>query len=119
MVQYHDKRQMKNTTIPKNPRILRIRLIPRILLAIWLLPRTIAIAAISLYQATLSPDHGLLKPLHPYGFCRHEPTCSEYAKKMLRERGLVIGMSLGIWRILHCAPWTKPDDAKIRKVIAA
>ncbi len=66
---------------------------------------------------TLSPDHGPLRHLHPYGFCRHEPTCSVYAAKMLHDRGLVIGMFFAIVRVATCNPWKKPDDAKIRKML--
>src|SRR3989338_1568904 len=58
---------------------------------LWKLPRRTLIALIKLYQYTLSPDHGLLKHLHPYGFCRHHPTCSEYGKLMIRNRGAVVG----------------------------
>ena len=58
-----------------------IRLLPRKLIA-WLIVG---------YQHTLSPDHGPLKALNPYGYCRHSPTCSEYAKKMIMERGVLVG----------------------------
>ncbi len=81
-----------------------------------LLPRRLAILLIDVYQATLSPDHGPLKGLHPYGFCRHEPTCSEYGKRIIRERGLLIGGLLTLGRLLSCNPWTKPTPEKILKI---
>ncbi len=87
------------------------------LLSLWQLPRNAAIAFITLYQKTLSPDHGPLKGLYPYGYCRHEPTCSDYGKIVLRERGLVIGSLLLCKRILSCNPWRKPDEAKVRKIL--
>ena len=80
---------------------------------IWRLPRTLAIRIIEIYQQTLSPDHGPLKHLHPYGFCRHEPTCSEYGKMILRERGLILGLLLTAKRVLSCHPWKKPDERRI------
>jgi putative component of membrane protein insertase Oxa1/YidC/SpoIIIJ protein YidD len=83
----------------------------------WHLPRDAAIAAITLYQATLSPDHGPLKGLHPYGYCRHEPTCSMFAKKMLEQRGLVLGMIRSIARVLTCHPWKKVSPGKFAKII--
>ena len=55
--------------------------------SLWHLPRNAAFIAITAYQHTLSPDHGPLRALHPYGFCRHDPTCSEYGVNVLQERG--------------------------------
>ncbi len=66
-----------------------------------------------LYQMTLSPDHGPLKGLHPYGYCRHEPTCSMYGIQMLDQRGLIIGSILLIRRVLSCHPWKKPSPEKM------
>ncbi|MCB9808272.1 membrane protein insertion efficiency factor YidD [Candidatus Peribacteria bacterium] len=80
--------------------------------------RNLLIFLIELYQKTLSPDHGPLKGLHPYGFCRHEPTCSEYGKKVIAERGAAIGSLMTIKRILSCNPFVKPSDEKLRKLIA-
>ncbi len=83
-------------------------MVKQLLLALWHLPRNLLISMINLYQFTLSPDHGPLKSLHPYGFCRHEPTCSDYGKHVLKTRGAVIGVMLLIVRVLSCNPWTKP-----------
>ncbi len=74
------------------------------------------IAIITLYQNTLSPDHGPLRHLYPYGYCRHSPTCSEYAKQQLRERGLIIGSLMAVKRVLSCNPFTKISDAKWREM---
>ncbi len=86
--------------------------------SIWHLPRRLAIATVKLYQATLSPDHGPLQSLHPHGFCRHHPTCSDYGISVLRRRGFVVGSLLSIIRIVSCNPWKKPSDEKIRAAIA-
>ncbi|MBI3816831.1 membrane protein insertion efficiency factor YidD [Candidatus Peregrinibacteria bacterium] len=92
-------------------------MVRKILPALWRLPRNGLIACITLYQQTLSPDHGHLRELHPYGFCRHEPTCSEYAKVVLSERGVVLGMPMMLLRLLSCHPWRRIDEAKIRKIL--
>lgn len=80
---------------------------------LWHLPRRALIALITLYQRTLSPDHGPLRHLHPYGFCRHHPTCSQYAKEVLQSRGFVIGSLLSIARVLTCTPWKTPSEERI------
>lgn len=82
--------------------------------ALWHLPPQTAIAMIRAYQATLSPDHSPLKHLHPYGFCLHHPTCSEYAVEQLKKRGLIVGSILTITRVLSCNPFKAPTDAKLR-----
>ena len=77
------------------------------------LPRTLLTGAITLYQRTLSPDHGPLRHLWRYGYCRHEPTCSEYGKLVIMERGVVGGGILTVRRLLTCHPWRKPDRERI------
>lgn len=34
--------------------------------------------------------------------CRHRPSCSRYALKVIRERGTISGLFLAIGRILSC-----------------
>ncbi len=80
------------------------------------LPRNAIALIIRGYQHTLSPDHGPLKDLFPHGYCIHSPTCSEYTRKAVLERGAVVGTLLGLWRVLHCNPWSKPDIQKIVSV---
>ena len=80
-------------------------------------PRIVVCALITLYQRTLSPDHGPLKDLFEYGYCKHEPTCSMYAQKTIQKRGVVIGIPLAIFRILSCNPFRKPSEEKLRKII--
>lgn len=84
---------------------------------IWLAPRKAFVLLISAYQATLSPDHGPFKGLHPYGFCRHEPTCSEYGKQAVARRGVVIGGALILRRLLSCHPWKRPSEKRILSVL--
>jgi len=79
--------------------------------------RYAAIQVIKLYQHTLSPDHGPLRHIYTYGFCRHEPTCSEYGKRMIEQRGVLIGSLFLFKRLLSCHPWRKPSEEKIAKTI--
>lgn len=56
-----------------------------------------------LYQKTLSPDHGLLKPFYPWGYCKFYPTCSHYAVLVLRSKG-IIGLPKIFKRVASCTP---------------
>ncbi|MBX4191272.1 MAG: membrane protein insertion efficiency factor YidD [Candidatus Doudnabacteria bacterium] len=60
-----------------------------------------------IYQKTLSPDHGMLKALYPYGYCKFYPTCSEYAVLVLRKDG-VLGILKIINRLIRCRPGVSP-----------
>jgi len=71
------------------------------------LPRVPVLWLIRLYQKTLSPDHGPMKEIFPYGYCRYHPTCSQYGYEVIKKRGLIIGLPKTIWRILRCNPWSK------------
>jgi putative membrane protein insertion efficiency factor len=55
------------------------------------------IAAIRLYQVTLSP---LLGPA-----CRFEPSCSRYMAESLKKHGLIKGLGKGFRRLSRCHPW--------------
>ncbi|MBT4119512.1 MAG: membrane protein insertion efficiency factor YidD [Candidatus Peribacter sp.] len=83
---------------------------------IWHIPRRICCALISVYQATLSPDHGPLKGLYTYGYCRHEPTCSKYSQQVLTDRGVVIGSLMTLKRLCSCHPWKPLSPEKIMKI---
>ena len=39
--------------------------------------------------------------------CRFLPTCSEYFIEALKTQGLIIGIKLGVKRILKCHPFKK------------
>ncbi|MDD5041506.1 MAG: membrane protein insertion efficiency factor YidD [Candidatus Peribacteraceae bacterium] len=79
------------------------------------LPRKSAVTLITLYQHTLSPDHGPLRHLYRYGYCRHEPTCSEYGKRVIMEHGLIVGSFLTAKRLLTCHPWRKPSPERMMR----
>jgi len=69
---------------------------------------TSAVWLITIYQKTLSPDHGWFRGRYPYGFCRFYPTCSEYAKQAIIAHGFWRGAWLGAKRIIRCNPFTHP-----------
>lgn len=75
--------------------------------------RYLAVKLISLYQATLSPDHGWFKVRYPYGFCKFYPSCSEYAKEAIVEKGVVYGSALAVLRIVRCNPFSRGGIDKI------
>ena len=58
--------------------------------------KNILIWIINLYQKIPGPWHN---------YCRHVPTCSNYAKQAIKEYGALKGTLLGIKRILRCNPW--------------
>ncbi len=71
------------------------------------LPKNAILLLIKIYQKTLSPDHGPLKRLNPYGYCKFHPTCSEYGRQAIEKNGLIKGSGQTIWRILRCNPWSQ------------
>jgi putative membrane protein insertion efficiency factor len=60
------------------------------------LPSWLLIAAVRLYQWTLSPLVGRQ--------CRFTPTCSNYMIQAVTKYGAVVGFLKGVWRILRCNP---------------
>lgn len=74
-----------------------------------LIPRRLAVFGIELYQRILSPDHGFLRGLYPYGFCPYYPSCSQYAKIAIQRHGVFKGGLQAMWRIMRCNPWTHPS----------
>jgi putative membrane protein insertion efficiency factor len=60
-----------------------------------------AVAAIGLYQRTLSPRLPALGVR-----CRFVPTCSRYAVAALRRDGFAVGSARALWRVARCGPWT-------------
>jgi hypothetical protein len=74
---------------------------------VFLFPRLIILRLIRFYQKTFSPDHGPFSILHPFGYCKFKPTCSEYAYQAVEKYGLLKGGIKALWRILRCHPWSK------------
>jgi putative membrane protein insertion efficiency factor len=74
------------------------------------LPRVPFLWLIRIYQKTLSPDHGPLKILFPNGYCRFNPTCSDYGHEAIKRYGLIIGIPKTVWRIIRCNPFNQGGD---------
>jgi len=70
-------------------------------------PKFFLASLIEFYQRTLSFDHGPLKFLHPYGYCKFHPTCSEYGRQAILKFGVFKGGALALWRVFRCTPWSK------------
>lgn len=64
---------------------------------VWHLPRRALIAAVRVYQWTLSPLVGR--------YCRFEPTCSNYFIGAVEKYGAVRGSCKGVARICRCHPF--------------
>jgi len=63
-------------------------------------PRSIALGAIAIYRAAISPlIHAVNGPA-----CRFEPSCSAYGHDAIREFGLIRGGAMALWRIARCNP---------------
>ncbi len=60
--------------------------------------RGLAVLPIRLYQRLLSPLAGPR--------CKYYPPCSEYAVQAISEFGILRGLSLAVWRVLRCNPWS-------------
>lgn len=56
-------------------------------------------APIRFYQKHISPGLG--------SNCRFYPTCSQYAIEAIEEWGVIIGIFLGLWRLLRCQPFCR------------
>jgi hypothetical protein len=74
---------------------------------LFILPKILVLKLIRGYQKIFSPDHGLFKNRFPYGFCRFNPTCSDYAYQAIFKYGIIKGGLLTAWRLLRCNPWNK------------
>ena len=62
-------------------------------------PAKILAFIVKLYQLILSP----VVPTQ----CRYYPSCSEYTRQALLEKGVLKGLFAGAWRLLRCNPWSR------------
>ena len=79
------------------------------------LPARMLKRVIGVYQRTLSPDHGPLKFLFPYGVCKYHPTCSQYAVDALEEWGAFRGTWMATKRIWRCNPMSNGGEDPVPK----
>ena len=54
------------------------------------------------YQRLLSPVLGAMGSQ-----CRFEPSCSQYMIDAVQGRGAVVGVALGLWRLVRCNPFNR------------
>ena len=70
--------------------------------------KTFVLKAIRFYQKYISPDTGALKSLWLVSStCRFKPTCSEYTYQAVERYGIILGIWVGLKRIVRCHPWNK------------
>lgn len=70
--------------------------------------KKLLLRTIRLYQKSQLIDNPIRKMFIPgQTICRFQPTCSEYMFEAVEKYGVIKGMSLGIWRLLRCNPWSK------------
>lgn len=65
--------------------------------------KSLLILLLSIYQKLVSPLFVVVFGSH----CRHELTCSEFAKEAIEEKGVLNGGKLALRRILSCQPFAK------------
>jgi len=68
--------------------------------------KKIAIFPIRAYQVVLRPLLPSSCVFHAHG----KLGCSEYTISVIREKGVIKGTILGIFRIIRCNPWQKVFD---------
>lgn len=67
--------------------------------------KKLVLALLLFYKRLLSP---LLDSILGKGnTCRFVPTCSEYMHDAVNKHGVILGIKLGVKRILKCHPWNK------------
>ena len=53
----------------------------------------------------------------------YKPTCSEYTLQAINNRGVILGILAGLWRIIRCNPFSKggydppPEKFKMKWVL--
>ncbi|MBP6930479.1 membrane protein insertion efficiency factor YidD [Patescibacteria group bacterium] len=48
------------------------------------------------------------------GYCRVNPTCSQYTYEAIKKYGVIVGSAKGAWRIVRCNPWNKGGEDPVR-----
>lgn len=76
--------------------------------------RVVVLWLIKIYQKTLSFDHGFFSRFFPFGFCRFNPTCSEYAYQAISKYGVLRGGIKALWRIMRCNPFSKGGNDPVK-----
>lgn len=67
--------------------------------------KTVLNLLIAIYQNILSPFASQLAGTN--SVCRFTPTCSEYTRISIKEKGILVGLYLSLVRLLKCQPFYK------------
>jgi putative membrane protein insertion efficiency factor len=67
--------------------------------------KKIILFAISAYQHLFSLDQGM--PVELRTHCKYEPRCSVYFSKAIKKKGVLLGLTYGMWRIIRCNPLSR------------
>lgn len=55
------------------------------------------------YKIIKEFKHQALLSLFGFSFvCHQQPSCSQYTVSQMKKNGTIIGLTQGLWRILHC-----------------
>ncbi|MBT3865222.1 membrane protein insertion efficiency factor YidD [Candidatus Peregrinibacteria bacterium] len=74
----------------------------------WLWPQKAVLFFIRWYQVNFSPDHSERgKQRYPLGYCRFQPSCSEYGHNAIKKYGVIWGGLKAFWRVLRCNRFSK------------
>jgi len=84
-------------------RMQNVNALKRVLRFVRFFPSVFCVLLVRLYQLILSPAKNVL--LGPAGYCRFEPSCSQYAIEALKTHGTLGGSWLAAKRICRCHPW--------------
>ena len=72
---------------------------------IFSIMRKVILQLITIYQKTISLDHGIFSKVYGRPLCRFHPTCSEYTFTAVKQYGVIRGLWLGMKRVGRCHPW--------------
>lgn len=87
----------------------------KIISVFGLVAKNSAIKTIKLYQKTISFDHSVARALYPHGFCKFNPTCSQYAIDAITGFGLGKGAIIALWRVIRCHPFSRGGHDPIKR----
>jgi len=87
------------------------------LATVFWLPATTSLLLVRGYRLILSPDHSWVRHFFPYGYCRHEPTCSTYAETELQTTLFPVAILRIGKRIASCHPWGKTDEKRLQEAV--
>ena len=77
--------------------------------------KLVLLRMIKIYQATLSFDHGIPRMFFPGGYCKFQPTCSDYVYMAIEKHGVIRGGLKGTWRVLRCNPFSHGGHDPVEK----